>query len=91
MKEILEDQLLLNRKPKEAEKIPEPYIEITRDQADEIRHLCRNYPDMLQDMLIRLKLNSLEEMPRADYRTHIERLRKIVDARREIDKPKMLD
>lgn len=91
MKAILEDELLLNRKKAEPQIAPEPYIEITEDQADEIRHLCRDYPDMLQDMLVRLNLESLERMPRAKYRMHIERLRSIVNARKEIDRPKILD
>ena len=59
----------------------EPYEPITYEQEEEIRYLCRDYPDMLQDMLTRLHLENLSEMAKSEYREHIERMRKIINAR----------
>jgi len=70
--------------PPEPIEPPEP---ITNEQADEIRYLCRNYNDILQDMLDKLRLEGLEYMPKSEYRKNIERLRKIVYARKVADNP----
>lgn len=64
---------------------PEVYECITFEQKEEIEHLCKNYPDMLTDMINRLKLEDLSYMRKSDYRQHIERLRKIVDIRRQAE------
>lgn len=66
---------------------PEVYECITLEQKEEIEHLCTDYPDMLTDMINRLKLEDLSYMRKSDYRKHIERLRKIVDIRRQAEKP----
>lgn len=58
---------------------------ITGDQRQEMVHLCSAYPDVLQDMLDRLGYKELSVLPKVEYRKCIERLRKIVDARRKID------
>lgn len=80
MTDIVTDLKASIKKP--IEEVPrEPYEPITYEQEEEIRYLCRDYPDMLQDMLIRLRLESLSEMAKSEYREHIERLRKIINAR----------
>jgi hypothetical protein len=58
---------------------------ITDEQRQEILHLCSPYPDVLQDMLDRIGYKTLSVLPKAEYRKCIERLRKIVDARKAID------
>lgn len=69
--------------PPEPQPVPIVYEMITKEQVEEIEYLCRDYPDMLTDMLERLRLESLDFMPKSEYRTNIERLRKIVDARKK--------
>lgn len=82
-----EYQTLLNEDEPESEEVfePEVYECITAEQEDEIKHLCKDYPDMLTDMLRRLKLEELAYMRKSEYRQHIERLRKIVNLRRQSD------
>lgn len=62
----------------------EPYEPITLEQEEEIRYLCKDYPDMIKEMLDRLRLQDLEYMPKKEYREHIERLRKIIDTRKKL-------
>lgn len=63
---------------------PEPYEPITKEQVEEIEYLCKDYPEMLTSMLERLRLESLDFMAKSEYRANIERLRKIVDARKNV-------
>lgn len=58
---------------------------ITNEQRQEILHLCSTYPDVLQDMLDRLGYTNISVLPKSEYRKCIERLRKIVEARKAID------
>jgi hypothetical protein len=69
-----------------SEPIPEqePYEPITPEQEEEIRYLCKDYPEMIKEMLDRLRLQDLEYMPKKEYREHIERLRKIIDTRKKL-------
>lgn len=67
----------------EPEKIKEIYEPITNEQAEEILYLCRDYPEMLQDCLDKLRLEGLEYMPKKEYRVHIERMRKIIEIRKK--------
>lgn len=62
----------------------EAYEPITSEQAEEILYICKDYPEMLQEMLDKLRLEGLEYMPKKEYRKHIERLKKIVDMRKKV-------
>jgi hypothetical protein len=64
---------------KEEKKSLEPINEM---QANEILYLCRDHPDVLQNMLSKLRLKKLGYMPQCEYRKNIERLRSIIDARK---------
>lgn len=83
MHDLVEDcRLLVAPPPPHPE--PEPYEPITKEQVEEIEYLCKDYPEMLTGMLEKLRLESLDFMPKSEYRNNIERLRKIVDTRKKV-------
>ncbi len=50
---------------------------ISKDQLDELEYELAEYPDIAEDVIEKLKLHSLADMPKSRYRAAIERIREI--------------
>lgn len=50
---------------------------ITKEQIDEFNYELKNYPDLVEDLLIKLKIRTLADMPKGKFRESITRAREI--------------
>jgi hypothetical protein len=59
----------------------EPYDTVSRDQLDELQYELVNYPDIAEEVLTKMKIQSLADLPKSKFRISIERIREIKNLR----------
>lgn len=61
---------------------------ITKEQLEELEYELANYPDIAEEVLDKLRLQSLADMPKTKYHVSITRIREIKNVRNGVTKPK---
>lgn len=57
------------------------YEVITKEQLEELHYELEQYPDLAEEVMTRLAIQSLADMPKSKYKSSIERIRHIVASR----------
>jgi hypothetical protein len=59
----------------------ESYETVSKDQLDELQYELVNYPDIAEEVLTKMKIQSLADLPKSKFRISIERIREIKNLR----------
>lgn len=59
----------------------ESYETVSKDQLDELQYELVNYPDIAEEVLNKMKIQSLADLPKSKFRISIERIREIKSLR----------
>ena len=57
------------------------YETITKEQLDELHYELSQYPDLAEEIMLKLAIQNLADMPNSKYRGSVERIRSIKSAR----------
>lgn len=59
----------------------ESYDTVSKDQLEELQYELINYPDIAEEVLTKMKIQSLADLPKSKFRISIERIREIKNLR----------
>jgi hypothetical protein len=55
---------------------------ITQDQLNQLEHELKGHPDIAKDMIAKMRLQSLKDMPKTRFMSAVDRIREIKELKR---------